>query len=236
MYKSLFNEAMEVLHQRDQFLARLTNDSYSKNIVFAQLLLIFIFTFFYGLIMGSYNSLIQALSTGFKIWLLISATLIICFPSFYIVQLILGSKIKIRQLLVVLLAGFVMMAVTMLAFAPIVLFFQLSGDNYEFLQLLHVAVFGFSGIFGMKVVLEALKAIYEGNDVYPKISLTIFKIWVVIFAFVGMQLSWNMRPFLGNKSSNFELFRSKTRGNFYAAVLTAFGDLVTPNSETKSND
>ena len=236
MNKSLFNEAFEVLHHRDQFLNRLTDDGHSKRIVFAQLLLIFVFTFLYGIIMGSYNSLIQALSTGFKIWLLISITLLICFPSFYIVQLILGSRIKIRQLLVVLLAGFVMMSVTMLAFAPIVLFFQLSGDNYHFLQLLHVAVFGFSGAFGMKVVLDALKAIFEGNDIYPKISLTVFKIWVVIFAFVGMQLSWNMRPFLGNKNSTFELFRSETKGNFYQTVFTAIGDLFTADTKPPKDD
>lgn len=236
MNKSLFNEAFEVLHHRDQFLNRLTEDRHSKGVVLAQLMLIFMFTFLYGIIMGSYNSPIQALSTGFKIWLLISLTLLICFPSFYIVQLILGSRIKIGQLLIVLLAGFVMMSVTMLAFAPIVLFFQLSGDNYHFLQLLHVAVFGFSGVFGMKVVLDALKSIFEGQDIYPKISLTVFKIWVVIFAFVGMQLSWNMRPFLGNKNSNFELFRSETKGNFYGSVFSALGDLFTQNAKNPNDD
>jgi hypothetical protein len=175
--------------------------------------------------MGSYNSIVQAISTGLKLWMLFTLTLIICFPSFYIVQLILGSKIKISQLIIILLAGFVMVSVTMLAFAPIILFFQLSGDNYHFLQLLHVFVFGFSGIFGMKVVLDALTAIFEGKNIYPKIGLTVFKIWVVIFAFVGIQLSWNMRPFLGSKNMEFQLFRTETQGNFYETVFSSIGHL-----------
>ncbi|MBT30083.1 MAG: hypothetical protein CMO01_10525 [Thalassobius sp.] len=221
-----FKEAMEVLQNRETFLNRLSDTGYKPGIIFAQVILIFCFTFFYGVIMGSYNSLPQALATGLKLWLLIMMTLIICFPSFYIVQLILGSKIKIGQLFIILLAGFVMLSITMLAFAPIVLFFQLSGDNYHFLQLLHVFVFGFSGVFGMKVVLDALTAIFEGKEIYPKIGLIVFKIWVIIFAFVGIQLSWNMRPFVGTKDMPFQLFRTETRGNFYQTVFSSIGSLL----------
>lgn len=231
--KSIFNEALEVLHIRETFLKRLNEESYNGKIILAQFVLIILFTFFYGVIMGSYNSFAQAISTGMKLWLLFTLTLIICFPSFYIVQLILGSKIKIVQLLIILLSGFVMVSVTMLAFAPIVLFFQLSGDNYHFLQLLHVFVFGFSGVFGMKVVLDALTSIFEGKGIYPKIGLNVFKIWIIIFAFVGMQLSWNMRPFLGSKQMNFQLFRTETQGNFYGAVFSAIGNLLGNTSVEK---
>ena len=77
----------------------------------------------------------------------------------------------------------------------------------------------------MKVVLDALTAIFEGRNIYPKIGLTVFKIWVVIFAFVGMQLSWNMRPFLGSKNMPFQLFRTETQGNFYGTVFSAVGNL-----------
>ena len=121
MKKILLTEALEVLQNREKFLTKLQDDSYRANIILGQLLLIFIFTFFYGVIMGSYNGLAQALSTGMKLWLLFILTLIICFPSFYIVQLILGSKIKITQLLIILLAGFVMVSVTMLASVDICL-------------------------------------------------------------------------------------------------------------------
>jgi len=224
-------EAFEVLQNREEHFEKIAKQEFPKNIIAAQAILICIFTFMYGLIMGSYNGFLQALSSGIKLWLLLFVTLTICFPSFYIVQLILGSKITIKQLLVILLSGFVMTTTILLAFAPIVLFFQLSGDNYQFLQLLHVFIFVFAGFFGMRVVLEALKTAFEGTNVYPKIGLNVFRIWVIIFAFVGVQLAWNLRPFIGSKDMKFELVRNNTQGNFYSHIIKAFGHLLgVPNA------
>jgi len=236
MQESTFKQAFEVLQDRDQFFESISKKSYSKKIIFAQVAAIALLCFSYGLVMGSYNSFQQALLTGVKIFLLMFATILICFPSFYIVQLILGSKMAIKQLLMLLLSGFVVVSTVMLAFAPIVLLFQLSSDNYQFLQLLHVFIFIFSGFYGMKIVLEALKRVFEANKIYPKVGLTVFKIWVIIFAFVGIQLSWNMRPFIGSKELPFEIFRSETRGNFYTTVLGAMGNLLQVDSDTEKED
>mgnify|MGYP000312509613 CR=1 FL=1 len=63
----------------------------------------------------------------------------------------------------------------MVAFAPIIVFFQMSGDNYYFLQLLHVAIFIFAGIFGMKIVMDGLQYAFEKTEVYPKIGVTVLK-------------------------------------------------------------
>lgn len=225
MKDTTIKKAFEVLQDREAFFENVSKQSYTTKIIGAQILLIGIFCFSYGLVMGSYNSLLQALLTGIKIWLLLFLTMLICFPSFYIVQLILGSKMAIKQLLILLLSGFVVVSTVLVAFAPIVLFFQLSAANYQFLQLLHVLIFIFSGFYGMKIVLEALNRVFESNKVYPKIGLTVFKIWVVIFAFVGMQLSWNLRPFIGSKNLPFELFRTETQGNFYTTIFGAIGQL-----------
>ncbi|MGI9543545.1 MAG: hypothetical protein ACR2MX_09815 [Cyclobacteriaceae bacterium] len=226
-----FKAAFEVLQDREAFFDKINKGISGKELILAQVLLMALFTFFYGLIMGSYNSWQQSLLTGVKLWLLLMTTLIICLPSFYIVQLVLGSKITLKQLVLILLSGFVMTTTIMLAFAPIVLYFQLSGDNYQFLQLLHVFVFIFSGFFGMRVVLEALKSAFENNQIYPKIGLTVFRIWVVIFAFVGIQLSWNLRPFVGSKNMPFELFRTETKGNFYSTIFGGIGELFEPKKE-----
>lgn len=224
--KSLFLQAFEVFQDRESFLKKIGDNLYPTSILWGQILLIAGFTILYGLIMGSYNSLSQALLSGIKLWGLFLLTIMICFPSFYIVQIVLGSKIGVKQLLIMLLAGFVMVSTIMLAFGPIILFFQLSGGNYQFLQLLHVGVMVFSGIFGMRVVLDALKHACETQEVYPKIGLSVFKAWVIIFAFVGLQLSWNLRPFLGDKDQPFELFREHSDGNVYSALLSSVGNLM----------
>jgi hypothetical protein len=226
MQKIPLLEAFEVLKNRDDHFEKITAENYPPRIMLAQAVLISVFVFAYGLIMGSYNSLLQSLSSGLKLWLLIFMTLAICFPSFYIVQLVLGSKVGAKQLLVIMLSGFVLTSTLMLAFAPIVLFFQLSGSNYNFVQLLHVFVFVFSGFFGMRAVLDALKGSLAQKGVYPKLGLTVFRLWVVIFAFVGLQLSWNLRPFVGYKDMPFQIFRTDTQGNVYTTLLHALGNML----------
>lgn len=232
-----FVEAFEVLQERDEHFEKITQETYPSNIISAQILIIALFSFCYGLIMGSYNSWMQALSSGAKLTSLLFLTLIICFPSFYIVQLVLGSKVKIKQLAVMMLSGFLMTTTIMLAFAPIVLLFQLSGDNYNFLKFLHVGVFVFSGFFGMRAVLDALKNSFAEQGVYPQIGLSIFRVWVVIFAFVGIQLAWNLRPFVGYKNMKFELFRQETQGNFYSSMIKSLGEMLgEPNSKKQPKE
>ena len=58
---------------------------------------------------------------------------------------------------------------------------------------------------------------------------------MVIFAFVGIQLSWNMRPFLGNKQMEFQLFRAETQGNFYQTVFSSVGELLGINNKNEKS-
>lgn len=227
----IFKEAFEVFQDRENYLKKIGENLYESSVLWGQIALIALFTFLYGIIMGSYNGLYQSLLSGIKLWGLLLLTLLICFPSFYIVQIVLGSKIGIKQLLIMLLGGLVMVSTLMLAFAPIVLFFQLSGGNYNFLQLLHVGILVFSGVFGMRIVLESLKNACENQQVYPKIGLKVFQFWVIIFAFVGLQLSWNLRPFLGHKDMPFELFRESSQGNVYTTLLGSVGTLLGVNGD-----
>ena len=90
-----------------------------------EILLMVLLSGFYGAVMGSYNGPMQALSSGLKLPLLCVLSILICFPAFFILQQVLGSKLGLRTMLSIILAGFVMIALIMASFAPIVLFFQL---------------------------------------------------------------------------------------------------------------
>jgi len=152
-------------------------------------------------------------------------TLLVCFPVFFIIQFVLGSKLGFLHMLNVILCGFLMVSLIMVAFAPIVIFFLITGDNYAFIKLLHVAIFSVSGFFGMKTMVEALRFSCEKKKVYPKVGVVVFRFWLVILAFVGMQLAWNLRPFIGARGMKFQLFRQR-EGNFYLAVVQSVRDVV----------
>jgi hypothetical protein len=204
------------------------NKRESDKLILKQIIVICACTFVYGLVMGSFHSPLQSLVAGVKVVFLFLCTLLICFPSFFIIQQVLGSRMSLRQMMIIVSGGFLLTAVIALSFAPIVIFFQVTGGNYHFLQLLHVAIFLFSGIFGMKLIIDALKYACDKKNIYPQIGVNVFRIWIIILAFVGIQLSWNLRPFLCNKSEEFKLFR-KYEGNFYTAIVYSVQQLMKRN-------
>jgi len=217
-------------HDKDHFFENLTSSENTFEKILNQFFLICMCSFIYGIVMGSYNSFQQAISSGIKVPLLFSLAILVCFPAFYVLQHVLGSKLGFWQMLKIILAGFVMISIIMVSFSTIVIFFLITGDNYQFLILLHVGIFALSGIFGMITILEALQYSCEKKNIYPKVGVTVFKVWILILAFVGMQLSWNLRPFIGDRELPFEIFRQR-QGNFYLSVGESAVKLVTPSEK-----
>jgi hypothetical protein len=75
-----------------------------------------------------------------------------------------------------------------------------------------------AGLVGMVALHDGLAFACEKRGVYPKKAMTIMKVWAVLFAFVGIQMAWNLQPFVGDRGQPFQLFRHN-EGNFYTAVM-----------------
>ena len=221
----------KVFQHSDEYFEMLNDSEFTRKWVFRQILYIFLFSFIYGLVMGSYNGLQQSMITGIKMPCLIFLSLLICFPALYVIQYMIGSTMTLFQMANVILSGFFVFSTIALSFAPIVIFFMITSDNYSFLKLLHVAIFTFSGIFAVKTIITGLTYSCEKKNIYPKLGMKIFKIWIVILAFVSSQLAWNLRPFVGSRDMEFEWFR-KRESNFYVAVIHSMAGVIDP---TKSS-
>ncbi len=215
---------------KEEYFEKILEERYSFIKILNLLFLMILFSFLYGVAVGSYHSFSQAIAAGVKIPVLFLLALIICLPALFIIQYTLGSKLKLFQMVSVIISGFVLTASVMVSFIPIVIFFLLTGGNYYFLQLLHIAIVTLSGVFGIRMIIEALKYTCEKKAVYPKIGVTVFKFWFVILAIVGIQLAWNLRPFTGDQGKPFALFR-QYEGNFYAAIIYSINQLLEGNSE-----
>lgn len=63
------------------------------------------------------------------------------------------------------------------------------------------------------------------GEVFAQHTQTVFRCWVVLFALVGAQMGWVMRPFIGSPDLPFSWFRER-ESNFFAAVLSALGKLL----------
>ncbi len=219
----------KVFQHNDDYFEMLSDPEFSRKNVLKQSFVIFIFCCIYGIVMGSYNGFLQSMVTGLKIPCLIFLSLLICFPALFVIQYMIGSTMTIWQMANIILSGFVVFSTIALSFAPIVVFFMITSENYAFLKLLHVAIFIFSGVFTIRTIIRGLSYSCEKKNIYPKLGMSIFKIWIFIFAFVSSQLAWNLRPFVGSRDLPFELFRVR-ESNFYVAVIHSVADLFDPGT------
>ena len=172
----------------------------------------------YGAAAGAFAGPAQALSAAIKLPVLFLGSLAICFPGFFVIQVLVGSSLRLPQVLALVLGALSLSAIILAAVVPITAFFLLTGANYYFLTLLHVVIVLGAGLVGMVVLHEGLAFACEKRGVYPKKAMTIMKVWAVLFAFVGIQMAWNLQPFVGDRGAPFQLFRHN-EGNFYTAIV-----------------
>ncbi|MEV0561637.1 hypothetical protein [Dactylosporangium sp. NPDC050588] len=54
--------------------------------------------------------------------------------------------------------------------------------------------------------------------------MTLLHVWILLFGFVGTQLAWTLRPFVGAPHEPFQVFRP-IEGNFYVNIIHTIGEL-----------
>src|SRR2546427_5758381 len=104
---------------------------------------------FFGLVAGAYSGPAQALSAGVKLPFLFFATFAVCFPAFFVVQVLVGSRLRLPQVAALVFGALALTCVLLAAFVPITAFFLIPGANYYFQHLLNIAIAGVAGRFGM---------------------------------------------------------------------------------------
>lgn len=178
----------------------------------------------YGAIIGSQHSFLQALSSCLKLPILFLLTTVICMPTLFIFSSFLGSKRSILQTFVLLATGMAIIGVALVGFAPITLFFIVTTQSYQFFKLLNVAFFVVSGLLGVLFFNRMYVQLSEDGDATKRSRRIFLRFWLLLFAFVGTQLAWTLRPFLGAPDLPFEFIR-EIGGNFYTDVFRSLGHL-----------
>lgn len=178
----------------------------------------------YGAVMGSSNSALQALSSAIKLPILFLITLVICLPTLYFFNLLFGSRLTLPQTLALILTAITVTAVLTLSFAPISLFFWLTAPNYQFFKLLNVAILTLTGFFGLTFLMSGMSHVQQEDGQMAR--GLILRMWILIYGFVGTQMAWTLRPFLGAPGYPFQIFR-QLGGNFYVNVAESIWEILT---------
>lgn len=219
-----------ILRHRDDFFAEIRDQVGLQQKIIAMMLSSFVFLAIYGAVMGASNSLPQVISSALKLPVLFLVTLIICSPSLYFFNLLFGSRQTLLQNIALILTGMTTTAVLLLSLAPITLFFLTTSSGYQFFKLLNVAVFAIAGIAGISFLRKGFQiSVDADNPDGASTRRTLFILWIVLYGFVGTQMAWTLRPFLGAPGEPFVIVR-QTGGNFYTNVINSFQDLMGPEN------
>lgn len=179
----------------------------------------------YGAVLGSTHSLWQALSSAIKLPILFVATLIVCAPTLYFFNVLFGSNQSITQNIALILTAITVTAVILLSFAPITMFFLLTTSHYQFFKLLNVVVFAIAGIAGVVFLGQGMRVVSGAEGEGRRARRWLLYLWIIVYAFVGSQMAWTLRPFIGAPSMGFELFR-QLGGNFYTNIFASIGEIL----------
>ena len=221
-----------ILRRRDAFFAEIFEGVNLYARIRQFLTAIITLSAIYGLTMGATSLSVgwergglQMFSSAIKVPMLYLLTLLVCYPVLFIILVLMGSKLTFVQTLALILLAITFNAVLLASFAPIVAFFSITGSSYDFVKLLHVVIMTFSGFYGMIALYHGLREMCEKSNLYPKRAVDILRVWILVFGFVGTQMAWSLRPFIGYPNEEFALFREKSDGNFYTTVARSAVDM-----------
>ncbi|MBK8618610.1 MAG: hypothetical protein IPN96_16190 [Anaerolineales bacterium] len=231
--QNLFSIMPDFLRDPDAFFHSIQRDENVKAKALS-LGLVALFSFMiYGFMLGLAKSPLQALSSSVKVPVLFLSSMLFCLPALYFFSLaLLGTPLKMMQVLTVVLSGISVTAFLLLGLAPITLFFVLTSGNYEFFQLLAVIFVGLSACIGVYFLWRGMTLVEPTRtDALNVLGKRILFLWVLVYGFVGTQMTWRLSPFVGKPNDPFYWIRP-SRDNFYVDVIKAIqGALNLPASD-----
>lgn len=214
-----------LLRNRFRFFAEIRDSVEVPRKIRAMLLWSAVFLGLFGAAIGSDHSVWQALASSVKLPLLFLITLVVCLPTLYFFNTIFESSLSLSQNFALLLSAITMTSVVLLAFVPVVLFFLISTSQYQFYKLLNVGIFAVAGWIGIRQLGQGMKMLTATERRGAVTRGRVLRLWMLLYAFVGSQLAWTLRPFFGAPGLPFELFRG-LGGNFYTNIFASLGEVL----------
>jgi len=159
-----------------------------------------------------------------KVPALFLLTLVVCCLVLYILNLAFGMGLHFLPTMTLVTFALAATGVMLGVFVPIAVLFAVVTENYHFMKLLHLFVFGVSGLFGVRVLYEGLTRLAPESVGRHKTKALVLS-WLLLYSLVGGQLAWTLKPFLGTPYlPATPPFRVES-GNIYVSVFESVSQL-----------
>jgi len=182
-------------------------------------LLMAVFGMAYGAVMGSFAGVFgerfwQVVFSALKVPFLLMGTFALSLPSFFVVNTLFGLRADFSYALRALLATQAGLTIILASFAPFTLVWYASCADYRGAILFNTLMFGIASYTAQWVLRKYYRSLIE-RDRRHRLML---RGWLAIYAFVGIQMGWVLRPFIGNPAAPTEFFRQDAWGNAYVRL------------------
>jgi hypothetical protein len=188
-------------------------------------------TSLYGAAMGCWRDPQQALYTSVKFPLIILLTTLGNALLNSMLAPLLGLNFSVRQSIQAMLMSFMIAAAILGSFSPVIFFLvcnvppMSAGATgiYAFILLLNVVIIAFAGIAANLRLAQLLQRL-SGS---AKVARHVLLAWLAGNLFLGSQLSWILRPFIGSPGMPVEFVRKNAfDGNFYESLFHTIKQLL----------
>lgn len=179
-----------------------------------------VFGLFYGLVMGTYSGLwggrsLQLLYSAVKVPMLLMITFGLALPSFFVLNTLAGMREDFGEVLRALLAVQAGLTLVLASLAPLTLFWYAGVPNYQAAILFNAGCFGLASLAGQLLLVRFYRPLEARNPTHRLLRRT----WLGLYAFVGVQMGWVLRPFIGQPGSPEQFFREGAWGNAYVELF-----------------
>lgn len=173
-------------------------------------LIILICTLIYGAVTGFFLGGIQILINAIKIPIIVFSLIYISMPIFLIFNIFINKRFNLKQIAMVLLSGFTISSLIMVAFAPVNLLFCITTVNVHFIVLLNTGIGVMAILCGLFYIFKLFHEIHQNGNEYVSLIMG-----YSIILFSAPQLLWTFRPYFHHIDGFFEPIKS----NFYVEIL-----------------
>jgi hypothetical protein len=185
------------------------------------------FGMFYGSVMGTYGGfggprMWQVVYSAVKVPFLLFTTFLLSLPSFFVINTLLGLRSDFARALRALLRAQAGLTIILSALAPYTAFWYVSGSRYQPAILWNGVMFAVASLSAQWMLRRGYQPLVESN---PK-HRWMLRAWLVIYVFVGIQMGWVLRPFIGDPAAPVQFFREGSWTNAYEVVIQMIWDVL----------
>lgn len=193
---------------------------------------VLLFGVLYGGAMGTFGGIVGGSITGDRIWqvfysaskvpFLLLITFCLSLPSFFVLNTLVGVQEDFPEAVRALMATQAGLAIILAALAPFTLLWYASNSNYQAAILFNGLMFCLASLSAQCLLRRYYQPLIARNNQHR----WLLRLWLLLYGFVGIQMAWVLRPFIGDPDHPATFFRADTWGNAYEILAGMIWSLV----------